>query len=459
MLSLFGKLKRCESGTVAIIFLFALIPIIIIAGASVDYSRRTSAQQDLQPLLDSAVLAGATLPTVKPEDGSIYLPQERVDHAYAHIKGALEDHRFDEVRPLLQPLRDKIKIVSTNGGTGLQGTLDVTVPTNIIGFFGSKTTDISLFSSTGFSQDNSQLDMVFCIDATGSMQPTIADVTKNAGDLAVNINAELQGRGYGAFGAIRARVIFFRDFGVDKLPVRTTFLDPDDPSLDITGKVETGPDDPPPILYMPKSPLRSSRNGNFWVLPQETADLQNFLKSETAAGGGDEPEDGFVCLNEAIESRDWAKAGDTLAGRDRNDPNSPKISEVSQMIVIWTDANAVPPDDALSRTNRDYPSSMPRTVAEIEAKWEDTRFIENQEKKVLVFFGNTGNSTPMRDSGKDGSGNEIKRSTVSEARWEPIKSWRKFFPGGALVEARNDDLIKKLVDALATQHSAPRLTR
>lgn len=52
-------LRRCQSGNVAIIFALALLPMIALAGAAIDYRRASTLKTELQTAIDSAVLAGA----------------------------------------------------------------------------------------------------------------------------------------------------------------------------------------------------------------------------------------------------------------------------------------------------------------------------------------------------------------------------------------------------------------
>jgi len=58
----FKNLLKNESGTMAIIFAIALVPLVAFAGSAVDYSNTKSIQSDLQAALDSAVLAAVSFP-------------------------------------------------------------------------------------------------------------------------------------------------------------------------------------------------------------------------------------------------------------------------------------------------------------------------------------------------------------------------------------------------------------
>ena len=67
-----------------------------------------------------------------------------------------------------------------------------------------------------------QLDVVMCIDATGSMTPTLNAVKTNALNFESNLNSELTKRGIPPFDAMRVRVAFYRDYGGNYLTGGTT---------------------------------------------------------------------------------------------------------------------------------------------------------------------------------------------------------------------------------------------
>jgi Flp pilus assembly protein TadG len=62
MKSTLKRLLKDESGTFAVIFAVALVPLVAFAGSAVDYSNTKSIQSDLQAALDSAVLAAVSFP-------------------------------------------------------------------------------------------------------------------------------------------------------------------------------------------------------------------------------------------------------------------------------------------------------------------------------------------------------------------------------------------------------------
>jgi hypothetical protein len=293
-------------------------------------------------------------------------------------------------------------------------------------FFGWKEANINLASTANVTQPNRQLDMVFCIDATGSMQETIDAVRNRARELAVQINKELQSRNYAEFGAIRARVIFFRDFG------------PDQGNAEV---YEQGTWDQT-LFLSNQPPLRESERGDFYTLPDESGALHKFLDNETAYGGGDEPESGFLCLNAAIRSR-WARPNERMANN-----SSEKIQAVVPLIAIWTDANVLPLDDEWSEKNPYYPRNAPRSLKDLQNLWNNEEIVPGQQYKTLVFFGNTGNASPMLPP---------RNNADPVARWTAIEGWSGYTYGGTLTDA-NKDLVNRLVDALETSRASLRLT-
>jgi len=120
-------------------------------------------------------------------------------------------------------------------------------------------------------------DIVFCIDATGSMQPCIDNVKSNIGNFATSIQTASPNTKVDW----RARVLAYRDFTVDKEYLLNDF--------------------------------------NFVNTPEE---LKNQLDQISADGGGDEPESTLDAILYATLKSDW-----------RNDAH--------KVIVVFTDATPI----------------------------------------------------------------------------------------------------------------------
>ena len=130
------------------------------------------------------------------------------------------------------------------------------------------------------------VDIVFVIDATGSMSDLIDIVKNNAINFHSDIQTVMSKKGK-TIQDFRIKVIAFRDYIAD------------------------GED----------AMLRT----DFFNLPEETEAFKETVNSISAFGGGDEPEDGLEALAFAIRSQ-W-----TTEGLKRR-----------QLIVVWSDASTHP---------------------------------------------------------------------------------------------------------------------
>jgi hypothetical protein len=117
------------------------------------------------------------------------------------------------------------------------------------------------------------VDIVMCIDATGSMGSMIKKVKDSAlkfyDDLS-NVMAEKDK----AIDTLRVRVIVFRDYYADG--------------------------------------NKSMMTSSFFTLPQDAKAFESFVKPFSAEGGGDEPENGLEALALAIKS-EWLTDADKAA--------------------------------------------------------------------------------------------------------------------------------------------------
>ncbi len=115
---------------------------------------------------------------------------------------------------------------------------------------------------------NYPIDIVFCIDVTGSMH----DCIENAKKLTVNFKDDfldaMKEAGKDCTGTIRTKVIAFRDEKCGE-------------------KKEVSP---------------------FYTMPEQAGDFKAFVDGLKEAGGGDEPESAYEALIEAFNS-DWVKEG------------------------------------------------------------------------------------------------------------------------------------------------------
>ena len=172
------------------------------------------------------------------------------------------------------------------------------------------------------------VDIVFCIDVTGSMTPIIDAVKANALGFYDDVQENLTEKGKNV-AQLRVRVIAFRDFVADG-----------DAALE-------------------ESP--------FFELPAERSGFSEFVNGLTAQGGGDAPESGLEAVALAVNSP-WTSAGD----RRR------------QVIVVWTDQPAQPLDPSV--VPADLTSRVPADFSALTDLWEDEQGLMGSSSKRLILF-------------------------------------------------------------------------
>lgn len=174
------------------------------------------------------------------------------------------------------------------------------------------------------------VDMVFCIDCTGSMGNIIEIVKKNALNFYQDVTTVMEKK-HKNISQLRVRVVAFRDYIADK-----------EKAMMVT---------------------------DFFKLPQEAAEFEKCVRSLRAEGGGDDPEDGLEALAYAIKSK-W----DTEGMKRR------------QVIVVWTDAETHPL--GYGKDSGFYPSGMARDIRELSTWWggaQQNGFVDNNAKRLLLF--------------------------------------------------------------------------
>lgn len=174
------------------------------------------------------------------------------------------------------------------------------------------------------------IDIVFCIDGTGSMVPCIESVKANARRFHLEFVSAMTDLG-SEIDSMRIKVIVFRDYHDDG------------------------------DQAMVQSP--------FFELPTDMADFENFLADISANGGGDGPENGLEALYYAMRS-DF-----TTAAKDR------------QVIVLFSDA------DALALKQRAGEAGYPADMVDEEGlsqMWncvtQDSDLKLRERNKRLVIF-------------------------------------------------------------------------
>jgi hypothetical protein len=172
------------------------------------------------------------------------------------------------------------------------------------------------------------VDIVFCIDVTGSMDPILDAVKANALGFYDDVQTNLVAKGKNV-SQLRVRVVAFRDLVADG-----------------DAAIEESP---------------------FFALPDDRALFSEFVGGLTAEGGGDAPESGLEAVALAINSP-WTKVGD----RRR------------QVIVVWSDQPTTPLD--ASTVPADLSSRIPADFSALTDAWEDEQGVMGSSSKRLILF-------------------------------------------------------------------------
>lgn len=159
------------------------------------------------------------------------------------------------------------------------------------------------------------IDIVFCIDVTGSMSPVLDVVKSNALKFPDDLNRTLQSKEK-QVNQVRVRVIAFGDLAVDANPLNASEF--------------------------------------MTVIPDhETPQFKAFVDSLKATGGGDIPESGLEALGMAMAS-DWVNDGD----------------KQRHVIVMFTDAPAHRLEDRVGELPAQVAGAMPSSIDDITDSWE-----------------------------------------------------------------------------------------
>ncbi|WP_204354828.1 vWA domain-containing protein [Mycolicibacterium llatzerense] len=173
------------------------------------------------------------------------------------------------------------------------------------------------------------VDIVLCIDQTGSMHSIIDRVKTNALSFSDDLRRTLDEKDK-HIDSLRVRVIGFRDY-----------------------------------KYSDHAPMEVSE---FFALPDENAKFSAFVSGLTAAGGGDEPESGLEALALAINSK-WTSTS----------------TKSRQLIVVWTDASADPLEKNSAAPPSGYPTSIPKNLDELTDWWEGQSHMNHSAKRLIIY--------------------------------------------------------------------------
>lgn len=176
---------------------------------------------------------------------------------------------------------------------------------------------------------NYAVDLIMCIDVTGSMSGIIDTVKKNALTFYKQFKAAMTKEGK-AVQQLRVKVISFRDYKSDKEPmVESKFFNLSDGASD------------------------------------ESAAFEAHVNGLEARGGGDGPENALEALALAMNS-DWVQTGNIRR----------------HVIQLYTDAAAL--ELGARKDYPGYPEDMPADMVELCDMWEG-QMMEKRAKRLQIF--------------------------------------------------------------------------
>lgn len=179
----FGVFLVNRHGGVSIIFAALLIPLLLMIGSAIDYSRSLTAKTGLSNALDAAVLAGVN--KLMRENGT---ESEVVDVVKATFQAGIEG----SVAPTATVKAFTISQDSTRGEVSVAAT--VSVPTSFMAIAGLKSIDVATHSTARVADKDIELAMM--LDLTGSMSGSkIADLKLAAKDLVDILLPDSGGKG------------------------------------------------------------------------------------------------------------------------------------------------------------------------------------------------------------------------------------------------------------------------
>lgn len=174
------------------------------------------------------------------------------------------------------------------------------------------------------------VDIVFCIDATESMDQILDSVKENALHFYQDFQNVMEEKRK-KVSQLRVRIIVFRDYLADG---RQAMLVTD-----------------------------------FFVLPAQSNELEASIRSIEAKGGGDDPEDGLEALAYAIKS-DWSR----------------ETKKRRHIIVLWSDEGTH--DLGFGKESKFYPNGMAKDFEEL-TNWWGSKFapgeMDEQAKRLILF--------------------------------------------------------------------------
>ena len=177
------------------------------------------------------------------------------------------------------------------------------------------------------------IDIVFCIDVTGSMTPVI-DVVKNKVRSFPHDLKDALAKKDRSVSTLRIRTVAFRDFANDPEAMRASDFFEVEPSTDL-------------------------------------AKFESFINTLSPSGGGDEPESALEALAVAQKS-DWTHEGD----------------KQRHIIVMFTDASAHKLESRVGEISAEFKDQIPGSLDELTDRWDGNQSVRlSKSARRLLIFG------------------------------------------------------------------------
>lgn len=181
------------------------------------------------------------------------------------------------------------------------------------------------------------VDISICLDGTGSMSPIIDEVKDNALAFCDKFHKAMEANGKNV-DQLRVKVIPFRDYTYDG--------------------------------------AKAMDDSGFFSLPEQNKEFRAYVSGITAEGGGDAPESALEAMALAMRSQ-WTKSG----------------SKRRHVILMFTDASAVPLQDPKRTASEYYPADMPANLAQLGDMWsgysqEMEGMPEGRAARMVLFVPN-----------------------------------------------------------------------
>ena len=273
-------------------------------GASVDYSRYSRGVTNLTSAGDIAIFAASKKMSGSGENNDDALQLELEDEFDKFMVANFDKDEYSmEFTRTLTFDRDAQTVSVEVEGTQKTAFLQVT---NVFGMFGTDqlTFKTTLGTRLETTPENYVMDIIMCIDATGSMQNTLNSVQANAATFNTQLRSELNIDQTDPRFKVRVRPIYFRDWQDQQYYGQWGYYWTYYPTHSWWHRWHR--------VWRQNTAAGISIAPDFYDLDDagDTAAFQAFLNTETASGGGDAPEAAGACLNEGMRS-DWYDRDET----------------------------------------------------------------------------------------------------------------------------------------------------